>query len=117
MSSPISIPIPNMKHKECITSLNLSRTYPPSPSNSPKTANNIYKRVVLYGTPFKNKETVKMLLEDCVDELNDEEIKNIIDRSETNKEKGVTIIRTIDEHKANKYCQNLVENGLDATIE
>ena len=49
--------------------------------------------------------------------LNDEQIKQIVDKSEYNKHTGITIIRTYDETKAFRYCQNLVENGLDATIE
>jgi len=115
MTTPIYIPIPNVK-KIDKTHQYLSKTYPPSPTNSPKTITNL-KRIVLYGTPFKNKDTVKMLLKDCIEDLNDEQIKQIVYKSEYNKHTGITIIRTYDEKKAFRYCQNLVENGLDATIE
>ena len=115
MTTPIYIPIPNIK-KIDKTHTYLSKTYPPSPTNSPKSLISL-KRVVLYGTPFKNKDTIKLLLQDCVEELNEDDIKEIVDNSENKKTEGITVITTCDEKKAFKYCQNLVENGLNAIIE
>jgi hypothetical protein len=115
MTTPIYIPIPNIKKIEKIPQY-LSKTYPPSPTNSPKSLLSV-KRVVLYGTPFKNKDTMKMLLQDCVEELNEDDIKQIVEDANYKNKEGVTVIRTCDERKAFKYCQNLVENGLDASIE
>jgi UTP-glucose-1-phosphate uridylyltransferase len=74
------------------------------------------KKVILYGTPFKNRETIQLLLQDCIDEIDEECAKQVIDNATINKESGITVI-TCDEHKAFQYCQNLVENGLDAIIE
>ena len=115
MSTPIYIPLPNIKRIDK-NSHYLSKTYPPSPSGSPQT-NTCLKRVVLYGTPFKNKDTIKMLLEDSIEELNKEQIENIVNKSDFTKHIGTTVITTHDEKKAFRYCQNLVENGLDAKIE
>lgn len=119
MTTPIYIPIPNIQKIEKNYSY-LSKTYPPSPSPSPTNSLKSLislKKVVLYGTPFKNKDTIKLLLQDCVEELNEEDIKEIVDNTENKKANGVTVITTYDEKKAIQYCQNLIENGLNAIIE
>jgi hypothetical protein len=73
--------------------------------------------VVLYGAPFKNTETIGTLLNECIEDLNDNDIRDLLDKSNNAKGKGIILITTIDEKKATRYCQNLVENGLNATIE
>jgi hypothetical protein len=111
---PISIPgRAQMPKSASLTNL-LSKSCP-SPSSSPQTNMSIaLKRVVLYGTPFKNKETISQLLQECIQEIDTEKAEKIIRESE-NKEFATVI--TCDEKKAFRYCQNLVDNGLLAKIE
>ena len=109
---PISIsghgPIPKTQSMP-----NLSKSFPPSPSNSPQ-IHTLMKRVVLYGTPFKDKTTLAMLLRECVEEIDSEKADKIIREAE---KKDFATIITCDEKKAFRYCQSLVENGLIAKIE
>ena len=128
MTTPINIPCPiSRSQKLTANSSYLSKTYPPSSyssspsapsalSNSPKTTSITMKKVILYGTPFKNRETIQMLLQDCIDEIDEESAKQVIDNATINRDSSITVI-TCDEKKAFRYCQNLVENGLDAIIE
>jgi hypothetical protein len=115
---PINIPIKTNMHKSSSFS-KLSAS--PSPSQSPVQSSSLpsrinHKKVVLYGAPFKNNETISTLLKDCVDELNTETITKIMKDVEENKKDSITVI-TCTETKAVAYCQRLVENGLIAGVE
>lgn len=114
---PINIPR-QMMHKSASFSKSPSSSQTQSPSiHSPlQTVRISQKKVVLYGAPFKNSETISNLLKDCIDVLDTESIAKIIDEARTNNTGSVTII-TCNPIKAFTYCQNLVENGLNARIE
>jgi len=71
--------------------------------------------VMLHGGPFVKVNTVKRLLLSCVGAIEDEaQAEAIANHANTT---GSALVATCDEDTAYKYCQNLIENGLYATIE
>jgi hypothetical protein len=113
MASSISIPITIKPIYRNTSATNLSKCQ--SPSQSPSSTQSVsLKRVVLYGIPFKNKDTISTLLQECIDDMSPERANEIIEKSEN--KSSISII-TCTEKNAFRYCQNLVENGLDAHIE
>lgn len=129
-SKPINIPIiTNMKKNNKkishspSSSSSLSTSYSASVSASftpnqtvistSYDSKNNMKSIILYGAPFTNKETVSILLQDCVNISKDTADKVI---AEVEKNKYAKII-TCDVMKANIYCKNLVDNGLCVLLE
>lgn len=86
------------------------------PSTSPVVSNApVLKRLVLRGgIPFKNKVTMTTLLKECVNGIDENQAKKIVDNAEI-KEK-VTIIICKD-NEAQKYYRNLIENGIEVELE
>ena len=128
-SKPINIPIvsninknnkriahsPSSSSSSLSTSVSASFTptqmnIPTSTSSPPK---NSKKNLILYGAPFKNKDTVSTLLQDCV-KINKEVADKVIAEVE---EKKYAKIITCDPIKANIYCKNLIDNGLCVLLE
>ena len=123
---PINIPRTNntIMHK----STSFTKSPSPSPSSSftsssltPIQSSSLpfrlaQKKVVLYGAPFKNNESISYLIKDCIDEVDNENITKKINEAKMSNKDSITII-TCNETKAFTYCQRLVENGLDAHIE
>jgi hypothetical protein len=87
-----------------ISSDSNAKSYPPKNSK---------KNLILYGAPFKNKDTVSTLLQDCV-KINKEVADKVIAEVE---EKKYAKIITCDPIKANIYCKNLIDNGLCVLLE
>jgi len=117
---PINIPSKKTIYKSTSYS-KLSPSPSLSPSQSPIQSSSVplyssQKKVVLYGMPFKNKDSISTLLKDCVVELNTENINKIMNDAEINNNESFTVI-TCNETKAFTYCQRLVENGLLAAVE
>jgi ATP-dependent Clp protease adapter protein ClpS len=85
-----------------------------SPSSSPKPNITQIRQVILYGGPYKNKDTMTQLLQDCVKGISEEKAKVIVEEAHLHTQ--ATII-TCKENEAYVYCQNLIENGLLVKIE
>ena len=109
-----SSPLPNLSQSPVNLSSQSPLQSPLQSSSQPQSQSLPLKRVVLYGTPFKNKGTISMLLQDSIKNISEEYVNELIKDSET---KGYISLETSNEKEAFQYCQNLVENGLDATIE
>lgn len=69
------------------------------------------KRVVLKGAPFKNPKTVQDLVRLSVPKLSDDEARDIVEKAQKDPCKEVTVIVCLEDD-AERYCRNLVENGL-----
>lgn len=112
ISKPIDIPNKKNKNRYRRTML-YSSSSPESPNLSQmcKTKN---KSVILKGTPFYNKDTVKKLIMECIPSITKDQAFNIVEIASNNEK--ATIIRC-SESKANLYYCHLVENGLLVDLE
>ena len=72
------------------------------------------KKVILHGGPFKNIRTVEELLMACVPELTKEQVSSVVESAHANNHAHVI---SCSQLRAELYCQNLVENGLYASVD
>lgn len=112
-SKPIDIPIKHTKPPRPF------KTKPPSPSSSSSQSSSSlnktdYRSVVLRGAPFKNVNTMKMLITSCIPKISMEKAEEIIEVA-NQVDRSVLIVCHRDE--AALYCSRLIENGLLVDIE
>lgn len=112
------IPIPNINKQKKIKSYcssyssqssSLTESYDLSFSNNYKS-----KTIVLKGTPFINKETIKTLLVISIPSITFEQASKIINEASIYNKANII---TCEEKKALLYYSHLVENGLIVEIE
>lgn len=85
-----------------------------SPATSPSNTAFALRKLRIKGGPFHNTQTVQDLLTQCIPELTPERVRQVITSVQANHEADIL---TCPEHKAHKYCQSLVENGLYAFVD
>lgn len=110
-SKPIDIPVKHTKPSRPF------KTKPPSTSSSPSSSpfNKVdYRSVVLRGAPFKNINTIKMLITSCIPKISMEKAEEIIEVA-NQVDRSVLIVCHRDE--AALYCSRLIENGLLVDLE
>jgi len=78
--------------------------------------NQIYdkSRLTLIGGPFSNPSTIHMILRECIPELTDDRVHEIVVQAT---KKGYAEVMQCSIDNANKYCQMLIDNGLVAVID
>lgn len=114
MSKPINIPMPsrisNQKKKNNLIVNYFSTSSSFSPTSSPS----YNYKLIIKGGPYKNIDTMKKLIKDCVPIINSYEIDNVLFEANINKQ-STLLIST--KEVVDIYCRNLIENGLIATVE
>jgi len=116
----INSSVSSMIQYQCPCSTPKSASFPPKNKNkiplSTSYTSIINFKVILGGGPYKNIDTMIQIVSSSVPELDIEKVKELVNEAHSSQSHSA-ILLSCSKTKAEKYCINLIENGLIACIE